>query len=106
MVQGTISATSLADTHRIVAQLQSQDAVCRTAYGSRNDWVTQQAAAAAAAKTSKKAAKPAASPEPTIPSDCPAATVLGVPAPSVSPSVSPSASHPASPSPTAKKGTS
>jgi PPM family protein phosphatase len=106
MVQSTISATSLADANRIVAQLQSQDAVCRTAYGSRNDWVTQQAAAAATAKASKKAAKPAASPEPTIPSDCPAATVLGVPAPSVSPSVSPSASHPASPSPPAKKGTS
>jgi protein phosphatase len=105
MVQGTISATSLADAHRIVAQLQSQDAVCRTAYGSRNDWVTQQAAAAAAAKASKKAAKPAASPEPTVPSDCPAAAVLGVPAPTVSPSATPSAAPSASSSPT-RKGTS
>ncbi|HEX3753263.1 MAG TPA: protein phosphatase 2C domain-containing protein [Streptosporangiaceae bacterium] len=105
MVQGTISATSLADANRIVAQLQSQDAVCRTAYGSRNDWVTQQAAAAAAAKASKKAAKPAASPEPTIPSDCPAATVLGVPAPAASPSATPSTSPSATTSPT-RKGTS
>ncbi len=105
MVQGTISATSLADAHRIVGQLQSQDAVCRTAYGSRNDWVTQQAALAAAAKASKKA-KPSASPEPTVPSDCPSATVLGVPSPAVSPSASPAPSHSASPTPTARKGTS
>jgi PPM family protein phosphatase len=107
MVQGTISATSLADAHRIVAQLQSQDAVCRAAYGSRNNWVTEQAAAVAAAKASKKAAKPSTSPspEPTIPSDCPAATVLGVPAPAASPSATPSTSPSATPSPT-RKGTS
>jgi PPM family protein phosphatase len=103
MVQGTISATSLADAHRIVSQLQAQDAVCKTAYGSRNDWVTQQAAAVAAAKASKKP-KPSASPEPTVPSDCPAAAALGVAAPAVSPSgsASPSASHSTSPSPTAR----
>jgi protein phosphatase len=107
MVQGTISATSLADANRIVAQLQSQDAVCRTAYDSRNNWVTQSAAAVAAAKASKKAAKPATSPspEPTIPSDCPAATVLGVAAPAVSPSATPSTSASATPTPT-RKGTS
>ena len=107
MVQGTISATSLTDANRIVAQLQSQDAVCRAAYGSRNNWVTQQAAAVAAAKASKKAAKPSTSPspEPTIPSDCPAATVLGVPAPAASPSATPSTSPSATPSPT-RKGTS
>jgi protein phosphatase len=103
MVQGTISASSLADAHRIVSQLQAQDAVCKTAYGSRNDWVTQQAAAVAAAKASKKP-KPPASPEPTVPSDCPAAAALGVAAPAVSPSgsASPSASHSTSPSPTAR----
>jgi protein phosphatase len=105
MVQSTISATSLADAHRIVSQLQAQDAVCKTAYGSRNDWVTQQAAAAAAAKTSKKPKpKPSASPEPTVPSDCPAAAALGVVSPAVSPSASasPSASHSTSASPTAR----
>jgi protein phosphatase len=103
MVQGTISATSLADAHRIVSQLQAQDAVCKTAYGSRNDWVTQQAAAAAAAKGSKKP-KPSASPEPAVPSDCPAAAALGVASPAVPPSgsASPSASHSTSPSPTAR----
>ena len=103
MVQGTISASSLADAHRIVSQLQAQDAVCKTAYGSRNDWVTQQAAAVAAAKASKKP-KPPASPEPTVPSDCPAAAALGVAAPAVSPSgsASPSASHSTPPSPTAR----
>jgi PPM family protein phosphatase len=102
MVRGTITATNLSDAHRIVGQLQSQAAVCKTAYGSRNDWVTQQAAAAAAAKASKKP-KPSASPEPTVPTDCPGAAALGVSvvaAPPVSPS--PSATHPASPSPTAR----
>jgi protein phosphatase len=101
MIQSTISATSLSDAHRIVGQLQSQDAVCKTAYTGRNDWVKQQAAAAAAAKATKKP-KPAASPEPTIPSDCPSAAALGVPAAAVSPSPSPSASHSASASPTAR----
>jgi hypothetical protein len=102
MVRGTITATNLSDAHRIVGQLQSQAAVCKTAYGTRNDWVTQQAAAAAAAKASKKP-KPSASPEPTVPTDCPGAAALGVSvvaAPPVSPS--PSATHPASPSPTAR----
>ena len=102
MVRGTITATNLSDAHRIVGQLQSQADVCKTAYGSRNDWVTQQAAAAAAAKASKKP-KPSASPEPTVPTDCPGAAALGVSvvaAPPVSPS--PSATHPASPSPTAR----
>ena len=102
MVRGTITATNLSDAHRIVGQLQSQAAVCKTAYGSRNDWVMQQAAAAAAAKASKKP-KPSASPEPTVPTDCPGAAALGAPvvaAPSVSPSRS--ATHPASPSPTAR----
>jgi protein phosphatase len=94
MIQGTISATSLRDAHRIVSQLQSQDAVCKTAYSSHNDWVQQQAAAAAA-KAKPKKPKPSASPEPTIPSDCPAAAALGVTAPAP-------ASHSASPSPTAR----
>jgi protein phosphatase len=105
MIQGTITASSLSDAHRIVSQLQSEDAGCKTAYGSRNNWVTQQAAATAAAKSSKnKKPKPSVSPtpEPTIPVDCPAAAALGVPAPTVSPSASSSASHPASPSPTAR----
>jgi hypothetical protein len=111
MIQGTITASNLSDAHRIVGQLQSQDAVCRTAYGSRNDWVTQQAALAAAAraaaKTSKKpkpSASASASPEPTVPTDCPGASALGVSVAAAppTPSVSPSASHPASPSPTAR----
>jgi protein phosphatase len=89
-VKTTISASSLSEAHRIVSQLQSQDAVCKTAYGSRNTWTQQQAAAAAAARATHKKAKPAASPEPTIPSDCPSATALGVPAPAVSPSTAPS----------------
>jgi protein phosphatase len=104
MVRGTITATNLSDAHRIVGQLQSQAAVCKTAYGSRNDWVTQQAAAAAAAKASKKP-KPSASPEPTVPTDCPGAAALGVSvvaAPAPAPSASPSATHPVSPSPTAR----
>ena len=101
MVQGTISAANLSDAHRIVNQLQSQDAVCKTAYTSRNDWARQEAAAAAAAKAAKKP-KPAASPEPTVPSDCPSAAALGVPAAPVSPSASPSPSHSASARPTAR----
>ncbi|HYY18451.1 MAG TPA: protein phosphatase 2C domain-containing protein [Streptosporangiaceae bacterium] len=103
-VKTTISAASLSDAHRIVGQLQSQDAVCKTAYSSRNTWTQQQAAAVAAAKASHKKAKPAASPEPTIPSDCPSATALGVPAPSVSPSASasPSASGHTSPATSAR----
>ena len=100
MVRGTITATNLSDAHRIVGQLQSQADVCKTAYGSRNDWVTQQAAAAAAAKASKKP-KPSASPEPTVPTDCPGAAALGVSV-VAAPSVSPSATHPVSPSPTAR----
>jgi protein phosphatase len=104
MVQATISATSLSDAHRIVGQLQSQDAMCTTAYNSRNSWQTQQAAAAAAARANPRKPKPSASPEPTIPSDCPSATALGVVAPAVSPSApaSPPASHSASSSPTAR----
>ena len=102
MVRGTITATNLSDAHRIVGQLQSQADVCKTAYGSRNDWVTQQAAAAAAAKASKKP-KPSASPEPTVPTDCPGAAALGVSVVAApAPSVSPSATHPVSPSPTAR----
>jgi serine/threonine protein phosphatase PrpC len=102
MVQATISATSLSDAHRIVGQLQSQDAVCKTAYSSRNTWTTQQAAAAAAARANPKKPKPSAPPEPTIPSDCPSSAALGVVAPAVSPSASPSASHSAPASPTAR----
>src|ERR1700748_1036218 len=78
-VKATISATSLTDAHRIVSQLQSQDALCKTAYSSRNTWTQQQAAAVAAPRATHKKAKPAASPEPTIPTDCPPATALGVP---------------------------
>jgi len=89
-IKTTISASSLNEAHRIVSQLQAQDAVCKTAYSSRNTWTQQQATAAAAARATHKKAKPAASPEPTIPSDCPLATALGVPAPTVSPSTTPS----------------
>jgi PPM family protein phosphatase len=91
-VKTTISASSLSDAHRIVGQLQSQDAVCKTAYTSRNQWQRQQAAATAAAKASHKKVTPATSPEPTIPTDCPSATALGVTTPAVAPSA------PASPS--------
>jgi protein phosphatase len=103
-VKTTISATSLSEAHRIVSQLQAQDAVCKTAYSSRNQWQRQQAAATATAKATHKKAKPAASPEPTIPSDCPSATALGVAAPAVSPSApaSASASGPASPTTSAR----
>jgi PPM family protein phosphatase len=95
-VKTTISASSLSEAHRIVSQLQSQDAVCKTAYSSHNQWQRQQAAAAAAAKANPKKPKPTASPAPTIPADCPAAAALGVPAPAVSPVASASASAPAS----------
>jgi protein phosphatase len=103
-VKTTISANNLSDAHRIVGQLQSQDAVCKTAYSSRNTWTQQQAAAVAAARATHKKVKPAASPQPTIPSDCPSATALGVPAPTVSPTAaaSSSASGQASPSTSAR----
>jgi len=100
MIQATISATSLDDAQRIVGQLRSQDTQCKQAYTSRNNWLQLQAQAAAQAKANPKAPRQTLPPEPTIPSDCPAAAALGItPAPS-SPAPSPpaSASHTASPS--------
>jgi protein phosphatase len=103
-VKQTISATSLGDAHRIVDQLQSQDAVCKTAYNSRNSWQRQQAAATAAARATHKKVKPATSAEPTIPSDCPSATALGVTVPAVAPSAPASPSTSTSSSPKASAG--
>ena len=99
MIQGTITANSLADAQQIVGHLRSQDAQCKQSYTARNSWIRQQAALAAQSKANPKAPKPTVPPEPTVPSDCPAGTALGVtPVPSASPSPSPSHSS-ASPSP-------
>ena len=104
MIQGTISATSLADAQHIVGQLQSQDSQCKQAYTARNNWIAQQAALTAQIKAHPKAPRPSLPPEPTVPADCPAATALGiatVPS-STPPSPAPSASHSASPRPSAQ----
>jgi serine/threonine protein phosphatase PrpC len=99
MIQGTITANSLADAQQIIGHLRSEDAQCKQSYTARNSWLRQQAALAAQSKANPKAPKPTMPPEPTVPSDCPAGTALGVtPIPSASPSPSPSHSS-ASPSP-------
>ncbi len=103
MIQGTITATSLANAQQIVGHLRTQDSQCKQSYTVRNSWIKQQAALAAQSKANPKAPKPTSPPEPTVPSDCPAATALGVtPVPS-SPAPSPSSSggH-SSPSPSAR----
>jgi hypothetical protein len=106
MVQGTISATSLDDAQRIVGQLRTQDSQCKLAYTDRNSWTSRDEQLAALDKTNPKAAKPSSlGPQPTVPSDCPAETALGVtPVPSTSsaPSAAPSASHHAAASPSAR----
>ena len=103
MIQGTITATSLANAQQIVGHLRTQDSQCKQSYTLRNSWIKQQAALAAQSKANPKAPKPTVSPEPTVPSDCPAATALGVtPVPSSpAPSPSSSASH-SSASPSAR----
>ena len=103
MIQGTITATSLANAQQIVGHLRTQDAQCKQSYTTRNSWIKQQAALAAQSKANPKAPKPTMPPEPTVPSDCPAATALGVtPVPSSSaPSPSSSPSH-SSASPSAR----
>ncbi len=106
MVQGTISATSLGDAQRIVGQLRTQDSQCKLAYTDRNSWTSREEQLVALDKTNPKAAKPSSlGPQPTVPSDCPAETALGItPVPSTSsaPSAAPSASHHAAASPSAR----
>jgi len=104
MVQGTISATSLANAQSIVGHLRSQDSQCKQAYTARNSWIKQQATLTAQSKANPKAPKPTMPPEPTVPSDCPAAAALGVaPVPSSPPpSPAPSATHSASARPSAR----
>jgi PPM family protein phosphatase len=106
MVQGTISATSLTDAQRIVSQLRTQDSQCKLAYTDRNSWTSKGEQLAALDKTNPKAAKPSSlGPQPSVPSDCPAETALGVtPVPSTNPvpSTAPSASHHAAASPSAR----
>ena len=92
MIQGTITATSLANAQQIVGHLRTQDSQCKQSYTVRNSWIKQQAALAAQSKANPKAPKPTVSPEPTVPPDCPVAAALGVtPVPS-SPAASPSSS--------------
>jgi len=103
MIQGTITATSLDNAQQIVGHLRAQDSQCKQSYTARNSWIKQQAALAAQSKANPKAPKPTLPPEPTVQSDCPAATALGVtPVPSsAAPSPSSSASH-SSTSPSAR----
>ena len=104
MIQGTITANSLADAQQIVSHLRSQDTQCKQAYTNRNTWIQRQAQLVAQDKTNPKAPKPASlGAEPTVPADCPAAAALGVtPVPSTSPTASPSASHSTAASPSAR----
>ena len=106
MIQGTISATSLADARRIIGQLHTQDTQCKQAYMARNSWLKQQATLTAQSKANPKAPKPTLPPEPTVPSDCPAAAALGVATlpspPPPPPSPAPSATHSASARPSTR----
>ncbi len=92
MIQGTISASGLADAQRIVGTIRQDVQLCQQAYSRLH---TYQVGLQHRPKPARGKHNPPPPPAPTIPPDCPPQTAAASPTPSGtgSPSPAPSPSH-------------